>query len=390
MAHFIAYASHSIVDQFCSVGLNVREATAIIFFFPLSASCIKIAPHTTSLASVVSVNSREKSGNEMTDGEESRFLIFSKALSVLSVQANGLLTLLSSCMGLIRLENMLYLICLCRRVPRNCLIHTKRPMRLCNSFFDVGGFISLMTQTYSGSALNPLLFTMRPRNFTSDEGTFVRVQLKSEFAEGNEELFESEYVFIECLSVDQGVVYVGRYVVTRCNSGQGFHYVAWKDLSSWNKTECLACVLVASVSLRKRCFVAISLVDLDLPVAAAEIKWCEVFVSFANPVEQMVDPRHCVWVEIDKNLVETSFEIGDQADQPVFLAYGKYRAIEASGIGATFNDTLSSHAFYFGIDVCFLDLGNWVLFLGARLTVSIRTAWINVPLMPFSVPIISV
>ena len=115
---------------------------------------------------------------------------------------------------------------------------------------------------------------------------------------------------------------------------------------------------------------AISLVNFDLPVAAAEIKWCKVFVSFANPVEQVVNPRHWVWVEIDKNLVESSFEIGDHTDQPIFLVYGEYRAIEASGVGATFNDTLSCHAFYFSIDVCFQGLGNRVLFLDARLTIS--------------------
>ena len=43
---------------------------------------------------------------------------------------------------------------------------------------------------------------------------------------------------------------------------------------------------------------------------------------------------------------ESSFEIGE------------HRAIEASGVGATFNDTLSSYAFYFSIDVCFQGLGN--------------------------------
>ena len=59
---------------------------------------------------------------------------------------------------------------------------------------------------------------------------------------------------------------------------------------------------------------AISLVDFDLPVATAEIKQCEVFVAFANPVEQVVNPRHWVWIEIDKNLVESSFEIGNHAD----------------------------------------------------------------------------
>ena len=54
------------------------------------------------------------------------------------------------------------------KVSRNCLIHTKWPMRLCNSFINVGNSISPMTQTYSGSALNPSLFTMHPRNFASD------------------------------------------------------------------------------------------------------------------------------------------------------------------------------------------------------------------------------
>ena len=117
---------------------------------------------------------------------------FWKALWVLSVQANGLLTLLRSCMGLIRLENMSYLICSYRGVSRNCLIHTKRPMRLCNSFFDVGGFISLMARAYSRSALNPLMFTMCLRNFAFD---VRKVHLSgfrlSEFAESNEELSES-------------------------------------------------------------------------------------------------------------------------------------------------------------------------------------------------------
>ena len=70
------------------------------------------------------------------------------------------------------------------------------------------------------------------------------------------------------------------------------------------------------------------------------------------------------------NLVESSFEIGDHTDRPVFLAFGEYPPVEASGVGATFNNTLSSHVFHFGIDVCFQGMGNWVLFWGARLTVS--------------------
>ena len=43
----------------------------LLCFFPVSTTCIKIAPHATSLASVVSVNSREKPGKVMTGGEQS-------------------------------------------------------------------------------------------------------------------------------------------------------------------------------------------------------------------------------------------------------------------------------------------------------------------------------
>ena len=41
------------------------------FWFPLSASFIKMAPHAMSQALVIRVKSWEKSGNEMTGGEES-------------------------------------------------------------------------------------------------------------------------------------------------------------------------------------------------------------------------------------------------------------------------------------------------------------------------------
>lgn len=70
-------------------------------------------------------------------------------------------------MGAISFENVFELICSCKR-SRNCLIHTSRPIRLCNSFFDVGGCISLIARMYSGSGLKPLLFTICPRNFASD------------------------------------------------------------------------------------------------------------------------------------------------------------------------------------------------------------------------------
>lgn len=98
---------------------------------------MSIAPHAMSLASVVRVKSPEKSGKEMIGGEARRFLIFSKALSALSAQTNVRPGLFSSFMGAIRLENMSVRILSYRRVSRNCRIHTRRPMRLCNSFLVV-------------------------------------------------------------------------------------------------------------------------------------------------------------------------------------------------------------------------------------------------------------
>ena len=124
-----------------------------------------MAPQATSLASVVRAKSYEKSGNEMTDNEESLFFIFSNDLSAFSIQVNVLFDL---CMGRIRLENVSDRICSSKRFSRNCLIHTKRPMKLCSSFFDIGDFISLIARTYSGSALNPSVHTIRSRYFTSE------------------------------------------------------------------------------------------------------------------------------------------------------------------------------------------------------------------------------
>ena len=150
----------------------------MIFFLPFTASCIGMTPHALSLASVVRVKSWEKFGNEMTGGEESRSFIFLNALLALSVQVNVLFALFNSCMGPIRLENVSYFIRSCRRVSRNCLIHTKRPMRLCSAFFVVGGSISMMARTYSGSALNLSLHTIRSRYFRlcGEEGTFFRIK----------------------------------------------------------------------------------------------------------------------------------------------------------------------------------------------------------------------
>ena len=94
------------------MALKVCKATAMIFFLPFSASCIRMAPHAISLASVV--KSWEKSGNEMTGGEESQSFIFLNALLALSVQVNVLFVLFNSCMEPIRLENVSDLIRSCR------------------------------------------------------------------------------------------------------------------------------------------------------------------------------------------------------------------------------------------------------------------------------------
>lgn len=75
------------------------------------------------------MNSPVKLGNEMIGCEERHLLIFSKALLALSVQTNGLLDLLSSCIGAIMAKNELDWICSCRRFLRNCWIQTRCPMR---------------------------------------------------------------------------------------------------------------------------------------------------------------------------------------------------------------------------------------------------------------------
>ena len=69
-------ASRSVVDQFCSVLLKVLLIAAMMLFVPLGCSCIKIAPHALSDASVVSENGRLKSGNDITGHVVNFRLIF--------------------------------------------------------------------------------------------------------------------------------------------------------------------------------------------------------------------------------------------------------------------------------------------------------------------------
>lgn len=148
----------------------------------------------------------------------------------------------------------------------NCQIHTKHPMRLCNSFFDDGGgdFISLMARMYPGSVINPLLSTM----FTCcEEGAFVWIQLQSKFTKSNEKLFQCKHILLKCHGMDQVVSNVGGYVSTRHNSSQGFCYVTGEDLFGGCKTEG-----TGSTGLPcECCFVAIAF-NCDLLVVVAEIK----------------------------------------------------------------------------------------------------------------------
>lgn len=148
-------------------------------------------------------------------------------------------------------------------ISMNYWIHTEQPMRLYNSFFNVVGFVSLMTQRYSGLALNSLLSILHLRNFAL---------VRKVHSTSVQKLFQYEYIFLKYLWVDQVVINVRGYVSTRHNSGQDFCYATRKDLSGRHKTEGQTCVLVASVILYKCCFVANMFIDDNLPVAVAVVQ----------------------------------------------------------------------------------------------------------------------
>lgn len=74
MVNFIVNASHLVVDQFCSDGLNICEATPMNPFCLISISCMRM--YSMSLAFVVSLKRSVKWRNEMTGVEKRRVLIF--------------------------------------------------------------------------------------------------------------------------------------------------------------------------------------------------------------------------------------------------------------------------------------------------------------------------
>lgn len=135
-------------------------------------------------------------------------------------------------------------------------------------FINIGGFISMMVRIYSGLALNPLLFTMHPRNFASVARKLHLFGFS--FSPNLQSAMKSCSSLPKCLDVDQVVINVGGYHSTRHDRSQSC-YASGEDLSGGCKTEGQTCLLVASV-LCKFCFVVITFVDGNLPVTIVEIK----------------------------------------------------------------------------------------------------------------------
>lgn len=104
------------------------------------------------------------------------------------------------------------------------------------------------------------------------KGAFIWIQHKSKLVKSNKKLSEREYIFLECLSMNQVVVTVGRCVCMRFNSGQGLCYTFSENLFSGHKAKNQACILVALTLKRKGSFVAIEFIDGDLPVTSVEIE----------------------------------------------------------------------------------------------------------------------
>lgn len=179
----MAYALHSVMDQFCSAGWKMCKAM--------------------SLTSVVSVKSRVKSRNEIIGGEDSHYLIFLKALYALSVHSKSLLTLLILLIRAMKLANISVWTCSGNQVSRNWWIQTRHLMRLWSCLLFMGDFISMLACMYSGLGLNPSPFTMHPRNFTS----VIRKVHLSGFRRSDKEMFKCEYIFLECPGP---LLYIGR------------------------------------------------------------------------------------------------------------------------------------------------------------------------------------
>ena len=201
--------------------------------------------------------------------------IFLNALLALSV----LFVLFNSCMGAIRLENVSDLIRSCRQVSRNCLIHTKRPMRLCRAFFVVGGSISLMVRTYSGSALNPSL-----AHYPSEARKvhFSRLSLSPNLRKAAKSCSRasmySQYVLAWTrLSSIYDVMFDHADTVARA-SATHLENICPADVRP--KASRVTFILPS-----KCCFVAIAFIDLYLPISAAEVESVKIFIALSDFVE---------------------------------------------------------------------------------------------------------
>ena len=100
-------------------------------------------------------------------------------------------------------------------------------------FFVVVGFISMITQTYSGSAVNPLPFTMELGNFVSlmKKVHFSRFRFSPNLRRAWKVVQAHLYTLH---GINQIVVNVGRYVSARRDSGQGFCYAGDVRPKAWH------------------------------------------------------------------------------------------------------------------------------------------------------------
>lgn len=114
-----------------------------------------------------------------------------------------------------------------------------------------------------------------PKNFhlCGKKGIFIWIQLKSKLVKSDEKLFQCEYIFLECLSMDQVVINVGRYVCMGFDGNQDFCYTSGENLTSRCKAECQAWILIALALPRKGSFVAIEFINGDLAVVTMKIQY---------------------------------------------------------------------------------------------------------------------
>ena len=140
---------------------------------------------TTSLPSVSSLKSCEKSENEIIGGEDSCFYIFTKALFAFSFYANGLSALLNWLIGALNSVSICVWIRLCRSSSRNWSIQMRHQWCFEAAFnhgrlqFKFG--VDLLQIVFESFVVDDVTKTF---GFFDEECIVDRVQFHSEFTEG--------------------------------------------------------------------------------------------------------------------------------------------------------------------------------------------------------------